>query len=127
MKLLKPFIILSTAITLLSACKKEKASPDSDYTYYEVGFKSQSADWRDTSFVVRTMNAALIQQIDAQLALPVAQRKIVTGALVAGSGGYNKNVSHTFKWHFKENDWNLADVTIEIYDGKPYTDIDPAF
>jgi hypothetical protein len=127
MKLLKAFMILSTVGFLSGACKKETELRDSDYSYYQVGFKSENADWRDTAFVVRTVDTALIKQIDAQLALPVAQRKLVTGALVAGSGGYNKNASHTFKWHFKENDWNLADVTIEIYDGKPYTDIDQNF
>jgi hypothetical protein len=127
MKLLTPVLIVATALLIFSSCEKENELGDGDYTYYEVGFKSDNADWRDTAFVVRTVDTALIKQIDAQLALPVAQRKIVTGALVAGSGGYNKNASHSFKWHFKENDWNLADVTIEIYDGKPYTDIDQNF
>ena len=43
---------------------------------------------------------------------------------MAGSGGYNKNATHEFGWHFKEDDWQLADVTVEIYDGKPFTDVD---
>ena len=125
MKLLKPIIIFSASLFMLVGCKKETEKPDNtSYTYYEVGFKSATANWRDTAFVVRTANNALIQEIEAQLALPVAQRKLVTGALVAGSGGYNRNATHEFKWHFKETDWRLADVTIEIYDGRPYSDID---
>ena len=59
--------------------------------------------------------------------MPVEQRRLVVGALVEGSGRYNHNASHEFKWHFKEDDWNLADMTIEIYDGKPYTDVDLEF
>ena len=120
------FLIL-LAFTLIS-CKKETSQPvEEGYVYYEVGFKSNTANWRDTAFVVRTNNQQLIQQLEAQLAFPVAQRKLVVGALVSGSGGYNKNASHEFKWHFKEDDWNLADVTVEIYDGKPYTDVDVNF
>jgi hypothetical protein len=125
MNLLKPIIILSASLLILAGCEKNTGKPDNtNYTYYEVGFKSTTADWRDTAFVVRTADNILIQQIEAQLALPVAQRKLVTGALVAGSGGYNRNATHEFKWHLKETDWKLADVTIEIYDGRPYTDID---
>jgi hypothetical protein len=115
--------VFTLAIFLFSSCKKEKNDTD-EYQYYEVGFKSTNADWRDTSFVVRTSDQTLIQQIEAQLLLPVNNRKLVAGTLVEGNGGYNKNGSHEFKWHFKEDNWQLADVTIEIYDGKPYTDVD---
>lgn len=125
-KLLMP--LLALVVLALGACKKDDGpsrGPAGDgYTYYEVGFRSTSADWRDTSFIVRTKNQQLIHQAENQLTLPVAERKIVVGLLVAGSGGYNKNVSHEFKWHFKEDDWSLTDMTIEIYDGKPYTDVD---
>jgi hypothetical protein len=122
LKLLLP--ILGFVIFTFGACKKDKNPVDDGYTYYEVGFKSTTADWRDSSFIVRTKSQQLIQQIETQLTLPVAQRQIVSGLLVAGSGGYNKNSSHEFKWHFKEDDWSLVDVTIEIYDGRPFTDID---
>lgn len=108
---------------LFTACKKETSAPPDAYTYYQVSFKSSPSDWRDTSFVVRTNNTTLIQQADAQLALPVAQRKIVFGELATGSGGYNKNAGFTFNWHFEEDGWSLADVTAEIYDGRPYTDV----
>ena len=66
----------------------------------------------------------MLQKIEAQLALPVDDRQIVLGNLVAGSGGYNKNATHEFKWHIKEDDWQLVDMTIEIYDGRPYSDVD---
>lgn len=120
---MKQWMIILIAAAFLSACKKER-STDEQYQYFEVGFKRVDADWRDTAFIVRTNKPQLLQQLEAQLALPVENRKIVTGKLVAGSGGYNKNASHVFGWHFKEDDWQLTDLTVEIYDGKPFTDVD---
>jgi hypothetical protein len=116
--------LLALAIFALGSCRKEKDADPEQYQYYEVGFSSPKADWRDTAFVVRTTNQQLIQQIQAQLSQPASARKLIVGTLVSGSGGYNKNASHEFKWHLKEDDWQLADVTIEIYDGRPYSDVD---
>ena len=108
-------------ITATISCKKEH---NDRLSYYEVGMKNHPDEWRDTSFVVATANRALMQQIEAQLQQPVQQRKMVLGALAPGSGGYNKNATHEFKWHFKEDEWELAEFTIEIYDGRPYSDVD---
>jgi hypothetical protein len=113
------FFLLS--VTIIS-CKKEKDEPP--LHYYEVGFNGIAADWRDSSFIIATNNPALVEQAEQQLLLPVAQRKIVNGRLLNGNGGYNKNAAHTFKWHFKESDWSLTDLSIEIYDGRPYSDVD---
>ncbi len=49
---------------------------------------------------------------------------MVFGTLAPGSGRYNKNATHEFKWHFKEDEWQLAEITIEIYDGRPHSDVD---
>lgn len=114
--------VLFGCLTFL-ACSKDDSQPEG-YVYYEVGFDTDNANWRDTAMVVRTRNATLIQQADAQLSLPVSERQIVLGKLKAGSGGYNKNAAHEFKWHFDENEWSLVDMTVEIYDGKPFTDVD---
>jgi hypothetical protein len=113
------------------ACSNDP-SPSPALRYYEVGlsdFRDEknpdgTDDWRDTSFIVATANQQLINKITEQLALPVAQRQIVNGALVAGSGGYNRNGSHNFKWHFKEDDWHLTDMSAELLDGRPYSDVD---
>lgn len=116
-------LLLSFSFLLVTAtisCKKEH----DNLSYYEVGMKNHSDEWRDTSFVVATTNRALMQQIEAQLQQPVLQRKMVLGTLAPGSGGYNKNATHEFKWHFKEDEWELAEATIEIYDGRPYSDVD---
>ena len=110
------------SVILFASCKKDKDQPK--LHYYEVGLNTDSPDWRDTSFIIATANPSLIAQIEAQLNLPMIQRKIVNGSLVSGNGGYNKNSTHQFKWHFKEDDWQLTDMSIEIYDGRPYSDVD---
>ena len=107
---------------MIYSCKKD--SQHSPLHYYEVGFKTSTADWRDSSFIIATTNASLISAIDTQLSLPVSQRKIVTGQLISGSGGYNKNASYEFKWRFKEDDWQFTEVSAEIFDGRPYSDVD---
>lgn len=107
---------------MLQGCKKNVE--DKQLRYYQVGMKYTPEDWRDSAFVVATKNQNLIKEIEAQLKLPVAQRRMVTGALVPGNGGYNKNASHEFKWRFDENDWQFTDMSIEIYDGRPYSDVD---
>ena len=117
-------LIIVLMVVLVVSCKKEKENDNDTYTYYLVGFDTENANWRDTAFVVRTKNQQLIQKADAQLTLPVIERQIVFGNLVAGDGGFNKNASHSFKWHFNETDWSLVDITAEIYDGKPFTDVD---
>lgn len=92
--------------------------------YYETGVKNKPADWRDSSFVVATADPQLIAEIEAQLKLPVSQRKMLTGALLPGNGGYNKNGTHEFKWHYKEDDWGFAEISMELCDGRPYSDVD---
>lgn len=114
--------IIFVLLVMLYSCKKE--TEPAALHYYEVGVTGNPADWRDSSFIIATNNSGLISEIEAQLLLPVLQRKIVNGELVSGNGGYNKNASHPFKWHFNENNWELADLSVEIYDGRPFTDVD---
>ena len=129
--MLKPFCV-AILLLLTFSCKKDNDPTPVHYRYYEVGMRSdgdQQAGWKwqDTTFVVAVAdtNTTLIAEINAQLQLPIAQRnKFVIGTLVAGDGGYNKNGSHRFKWHLKEDDWNLVQATIELSDGLPYTDVD---
>jgi hypothetical protein len=116
--------LLSFIILLLTATISCKKNHVDTLSYYEVGMKNNSHEWRDSSFIVATANRILIQQIEAQLQQPVLQRKMVFGTLSPGSGGYNKNAIHEFKWRFKEDEWELAEITIEIYDGRPYSDVD---
>ena len=116
---------LTIAIICLSVfsggCSKDCGDA---FRYYEIGLSNGGSDWRDTTFIVATANAQLISEISAQLKLPVNQRKNVIGSLVQGNGGYNKHGNHAFSWRLKEDDWLLTEVSIEIYDGRPYSDVD---
>ena len=118
------FLICFLGVAFFFSCKTTVPATEDGYSYFEVGFDTPNADWRDTAFIVRTKNADLIQRANAQLNLPIPERQIVFGKLVPGDGGYNKNATHAFKWHFKEEEWDLVDIVAEIYDGKPYTDVD---
>ena len=115
------FIFLAAIGLLIASCSKK---PEPTYRYFEVGITGVQADWRDSSFVVATADPELINKIITQLALPIDDRQIVIGELARGNGGYNKNGSHNFGWHFKENEWELVDMSIEIYDGRAYSDLD---
>jgi hypothetical protein len=117
----KALLLIPALVFVFISCSKKNDKP---LRYFEVGISSQQENWRDTSFVVATSNEQLIAKISEQLKKPVAQRQIVTGELVKGNGGYNKNASHSFGWHFKEDNWSLTDMSIEIYDGRAYSDLD---
>ena len=117
----KIVIVSLIGISLLAGCKKNDNGP---LRYFEVGIVDTPADWKDSSFIIATSNPQVIEQALAQINLPVAQRKILNGAIARGNGGYNKNATHSFQWHFRENDWHLTNFSIEIYDGRPYSDLD---
>src|SRR5688572_30817678 len=117
----------SLVLIMISSCKKDSGfNPDPEWRFFEVAIRNASTDdWRDSAFVVATKDAALLQKIEAQLALPEADRKkIVAGKLARGNGGYNKNAGHSFKWRIQEDDWDIVDLTIELSDGRPYSDVD---
>lgn len=120
--MVKRIVFVAIVGTVLScACKKAN---NNSLRYFEVGIVDTPADWRDSSFIIATSNPEAIEQALAQLNLPIPQRKILNGELARGNAGYNKNRTHNFQWHFKENDWHLTNFSIEIYDGRPYSDLD---
>jgi hypothetical protein len=114
-------IMLAMVFTVAAACNKNDDKP---LRYFEVGLKTTPDDWRDSAYVVATSNAQLLTLVEAELNKPLHQRKIIAGDLAAGSAGYNKNAGHPFNWHLKENKWELTDLTIEIIDGRPYSDVE---
>ncbi len=116
-------ILFLLMVFVFGACEKTTESK-SGLRYFLVGVDNTPEDWRDSAFVVATKDPQRIKETEAQLKVPVAERQIINGALVKGSGGYNKNAKHEFKWHFKEDDWHYTDMSIEIYDGRPYSDLD---
>jgi hypothetical protein len=118
---MKIVFILFSVLLFTASCKKDRHHR---LRYYEVGINASPADWRDTAFIVATSDPELIDSINAQLGKAVQERQILFGKLARGSGGYNKNANHVFGWHFKEDEWALVDVSAEIYDGRPYSDVD---
>lgn len=44
-----------------------------------------------------------------------ALRRSVHGRILGGDGGHNTGWS----WHFVPNEWDLAEISIEVYDGRP--------
>ncbi|HEX2616238.1 MAG TPA: T9SS type A sorting domain-containing protein [Flavobacteriales bacterium] len=92
--------------------------------YFEVGMRGTYDDWRDTSFVVMASDDDLIAAARAQLLLPVEQRLMVSGDLAGGDGGFNVNAGHHFLWHIPEDQFALAEMAIELCDGRPYSDLD---
>ena len=114
-------ILITGFILLMTSCAKDK---ERSLRYFEVGIKGGAEDWRDSSFIVATADPQLINKIIEQLNNPDEARQIVMGELAPGSGGYNKNSGHVFTWHFIETKWGLVDLSAEIYDGRPYSDVD---
>ena len=82
-------------------------------------------DWRDTSCIACTSDPAVLADVDQQLSLPFSQRnKMINGDIAAGNAGVNQNGSHQFRWHFIPGRWRLAEVSVEVCDGRPMTDVD---
>lgn len=117
----KALVFIPALLFILISCSKKSEKP---LRYFQVVTKATMADWRDTSFIVATNNNILLDKILLELEKPVAQRKMVSGELAEGNGGYNKNATHSFGWHFAESNWQLVDVSAEIYDGRAYSDLD---
>lgn len=109
------------ALLATLSCKKDQSG---ELRYFEVGLRYMPQDWRDSSFVVATADPNLLYQVEEQLKLPVEKRSNVSGTLLPGDGGYNRNGSYAFSWHLDENDWQLVNLSVEIYDGIPFTDVE---
>lgn len=124
------FFILLLLPTLFSSCNdddNENQQAGLRYFRFSGCPEENHGNWQDTSFVAATENPAVIAQCLQQLGLPVEERTLFPlGKLGAGSSGYNKNGSHSFSWHYLENEWELVEVGIEIYDGCPYGDAELA-
>ncbi|HEY9176462.1 MAG TPA: T9SS type A sorting domain-containing protein [Flavipsychrobacter sp.] len=92
---------------------------------YRFYLDNQSPDWRDTSCVACTSDPAVIADVTNQLNKPRLERnRHINGTIVAGNALVNKNASHSFLWHFKVNEWALSDFSMEVCDGRPYSDVD---
>jgi hypothetical protein len=101
-------------ISLLTACGGgDGPLPPDDPNAVTLVFRMKDRG-ADQEFRHRTASPALIAKARAQMALPVADRKLFpAGAIAAGAAGVNLN----WGWHFKNVD--LVEATIELCDGNP--------
>jgi len=81
-------------------------------------------DWRDTAFVACTSDPQLIQEVLTEIDKPLQDRRMINGAIDYGHGGHNHNGSYWFGWHFRPEEWSLAEFSIELCDGRPYSDVE---
>lgn len=119
------YFIVSAIMIMSFSCKNENDEINNELRYFRFSGCTQDThgNWQDTSFVAATKNKEVIKKCLNQLKLPLSERGLFPlGKLAIGNGGYNKNSTHNFSWHFIENDWDMVEIGIEIYDGCPYTD-----
>ena len=103
-------VLCLTLLLLISgtACK-DSVSPEEDVRTFR--FTTTG----DETFIARTSDPALIQALEAQLALPLAERTLhINGKIAAGTDG-----NLTWSWHFIPDQWQLAEMSIELCDGRP--------
>ncbi len=92
---------------------------------YRFSLVLQGTDWRDTSCVACTSDPYVIADVNNQLSKQFADRnKHINGAIAPGNASVNKNAHYNFLWHFKVNEWSLREMSMEVCDGRPYSDID---
>ena len=93
--------------------------------FFQTATRTESGvNWLDSSFVVAASDPALLAEIDLELAKPINERRHINGVIRAGNGGFNHNGEFWFSWHMPPNNWGFADFSIEVCDGRPYTDVE---
>lgn len=125
--LIKISILIGAVMLAEFSCTDNNANNQLRYFRFSSCPEENHGHWQDTSFVAATSNTEVIKKCTEQLKLPLADRSLFPlGKLAAGDNGYNKNASHNFSWHLIENDWDMVEMGIEIYDGCAYTDAELA-
>jgi len=66
-------------------------------------------------FKVRTSDPKLIQKARQDLAKPIKRRLHISGKLASGNGQFNQ----PWHWHIVDDQWDLAELHIELCDGTP--------
>ncbi len=121
---MKKIIFILPLIALMAACSKESNKTH----YFEVGIKTfgsktQNPDWRDSSFVIAISDPGILSAAYAELNKPVSERIPVYGGLRWGNGSFNHNANFQFNWHLDGNTIKFVDLSAEIFDGRPYSDV----
>ena len=125
----KIFLIPILISILIISCSKDNdsSSPKPSLRYFKFSSCDHTSYWQNTSFIAATSDPKVIKQCLDQLALPVNSRTLFpSGVIKKGNGGYNKNGTHNFNWHYVDGSWELVEVGIEIYDGCAYSEAELA-
>jgi hypothetical protein len=106
-------------ILLAGSCKDDAPEIDCELSiadgtrFYEFAHRGT-----DHTFYAWTSDTAVIAKVEAQLALPEEQRlQHINGQIAALPEGCDWN--NDWSWYFTPNEWDLADISIELCDGNP--------
>lgn len=125
--ILTPLLLLIAIVIACSDDDDNNNATESDIKYFRVKSCPTTAhgNWQDTSFIVATRNSLVVKQCRDELAKPLAERRLFPyGDIVPGNGKYNTNASFEFNWRYDEQSWKLAETSVEVYDGCPYSDVE---
>jgi hypothetical protein len=118
MKILN-YLALFGALFVLGSCEEETAEPacsidiPSEARVYEFAHRGSEYTYR-----AWTTDSAVIARVEAQLALPEADRmQHINGEILEQPAGCDLNPG--WSWYFNPAAWDLADISIEVCDGNP--------
>ncbi|PHN04628.1 BP74-related protein [Flavilitoribacter nigricans] len=113
------FFTLIGLLLTAGACKEESNDPNcsleipADARFFE--FAHQGSDY---TFIAWTRDSTVLSHVEAQLALPEAERvQHINGQILEQPEGCDLNTG--WSWYFNPEDWDLADLSIELCDGNP--------
>lgn len=101
------------ALLIFSFCSACSTNSNDDGRYFEFTHESDDINY---TMVAKTSNADVIARIEQELSVPFEERTMhINGPIERGNKGYNSNWS----WHFVEDQWELAEISVEVCDGRP--------
>lgn len=111
MKAISKYISTSVLLPILVAGGLAGQALGNDMRFFECaihGFPDSE------NFVAATANPAVIATVEQQLLLPPEERMLhIHGLIDTGNAGYNLD----WNWHFVEDDWGMAEISMELCDG----------
>lgn len=112
-------LMLAALLLVAGACEKDSDTPACELQiatgarFFEFGHRGS-----DDTYIAWTSQASVIQNVEAQLALPEAERnQHINGEIQRMPTGCNLNKD--WSWYFSPDNWDLAELSIELCDGNP--------
>ena len=106
-------------VLLIAACHEDDPTPA---CAIQIGAQDRVFEFlhqtTGDTYLAWTSNPTVIQQVEAQLALPQGQRnQHINGKILRMPEHCALN--QQWSWYFAPGDWSLVDQSIEICDGNP--------